>query len=203
MHPHNAESRPTPCPTALTAPTTALPPSAPPPSLILPARSKARKVVEDVAREAVIAAKISGVAPSMHVFLTPNTDGDEATLTSANIVAGRSFLHKVDAVLIPRSMLRFLEITSDKKFAGKGKKKNGTKINGTSLTVSEALKNSKGAPPTGSRLGGAGMGAGGVGADGQPAEGRRRRHSTSGAAEILFTAAIGLPSLLLATLLVL
>lgn len=65
-----------------------------------------------MARERTIAAKISGVPLNMHVFLTPNTDGDESTIISGNVVAGRSLLHKVDAVLIPKSMLRFLEVRS-------------------------------------------------------------------------------------------
>jgi hypothetical protein len=52
-------------------------------------------VVEELAKEAVIAARISGVRPNMHVILSPNTDGDEATITTADIIAGRSYLHKV------------------------------------------------------------------------------------------------------------
>lgn len=63
-----------------------------------PPRRAAKKVVEDIAKEAVIAARISGVRPNMHVILSPNTDGDEATITTADIIAGRSYLHKVRMV---------------------------------------------------------------------------------------------------------
>lgn len=86
-------------------------------------------MVDDIAKEQVIAARISGVAPSMHVILSPNTDGDEATITTADIIAGRSYMHKVDAVLVPKSMLKFLEGFSNKK-----EKK------GKNATVTEALK---------------------------------------------------------------
>lgn len=90
----------------------------------------AKKVVEDIAKEQIIAARISGVPPSMHVILTPNTDGDEATLTTADIIAGRAYVHKVDAVLVPKSMLKYLESFTNKK--KKSKKGNAT--------VTEALK---------------------------------------------------------------
>jgi hypothetical protein len=95
----------------------------------------AKKVIEEVAREQTIAARISGIAPTMHVFLSPNTDGDEAAISTADIIAGRSYVHKVDAVLVPKSMLKYLEDFTAKK-AGKkaGKKGNST------LTVTEALK---------------------------------------------------------------
>jgi hypothetical protein len=63
--------------------------------LLLRVCRAAKKVVDDIAREQVIAAKISGVPPSMHLILSPNTDGDEATITTADIIAGRSYLHKV------------------------------------------------------------------------------------------------------------
>jgi hypothetical protein len=36
----------------------------------------------------------------MHVILSPNTDGDEATITTADIIAGRSYLHKVCVVIL-------------------------------------------------------------------------------------------------------
>jgi hypothetical protein len=163
-------------------------------------------VLEDVAREAVLAAKISGVAPSMHVFLSPNTDGDEATLISANVVAGRSYLHKVDAVLVPNSMLRFLEITSDKKFGPSraGKKK----VNGTSLTVAEALKgNGTTSNSASTRSNGTvsvvGPGSKSVVTEGGPKNSTRHNRATSAASDVMFTAAIGLPSLLLAMLLML
>jgi hypothetical protein len=74
--------------------------------------------------QAVIAARISGVDPSMHIILKPNSDGDEATITSADVVAGSSYLHKIDAVLVPKSTLEFLDsFTAD---SGKKKSKNAT-----------------------------------------------------------------------------
>jgi hypothetical protein len=74
--------------------------------------------------QAVIAARISGVDPSMHIILKPNSDGDEATITSADVVAGSSYLHKIDAVLVPKSTLVFLDsFTAD---SGKKKSKNAT-----------------------------------------------------------------------------
>jgi hypothetical protein len=95
----------------------------------------AKKVIEEVAREQTIAARISGIAPSMHVFLSPNTDGDESTIVTADVIAGRSYVHKVDAVLVPKSMLKYLEDFTAKKTGKKaGKKGNST------LTVTEALK---------------------------------------------------------------
>lgn len=167
---------------------------------------KARKVVEDVAREQVLAAKINGLPPSVHVFLTPDSDGDEATVVSADIVAGRSYVHKIDAVLVPKSMLRFLEITSDKKFKKPGKK-------ASNLTVAEALKGSNGTNSTNSTAGNktkdgnatkGGPGAADAAAASKGVPGARNgTKAASGAAEMMFTAAIGLPSLLLAALMVL
>ncbi|KAF6260076.1 hypothetical protein COO60DRAFT_1700525 [Scenedesmus sp. NREL 46B-D3] len=85
----------------------------------------ARKVTERIMREqAVISARISGVDPSMHIILKPDSDGDEGTITSADVVAGSSYLHKVDAVLVPKSTLDFLDsITAD---SGKQVGKNAT-----------------------------------------------------------------------------
>ncbi|WIA34511.1 hypothetical protein OEZ86_012834 [Tetradesmus obliquus] len=93
-------------------------------------KKAARKVTERIMREqAVISARISGVDPSMHIILKPNSDGDEAAITSADVVAGSSYLHKIDAVLVPKSTLDFLDsITADS-----GKKK------GKNATVSEAF----------------------------------------------------------------
>jgi hypothetical protein len=79
--------------------------------------------------QAVISARISGVDPSMHIILKPNSDGDEATITSADVVAGSSYLHKIDAVLVPKSTLDYLDSFT----ADSGKKK------GKNATVSEAF----------------------------------------------------------------
>lgn len=60
----------------------------------------------------------------MHIILKPDSDGDEGTITSADVVAGSSYLHKVDAVLVPKSTLDFLNsITAD---SGKQVGKNAT-----------------------------------------------------------------------------
>lgn len=81
----------------------------------------AEKIVQE---RAVVSAKISGIDPSMHIIISPNSDGDEATITSADVVAGKSYIHKIDAVLIPKSTLEYLDsFTAD---AGKNHTKNAT-----------------------------------------------------------------------------
>lgn len=165
-------------------------------------------MVEDIAREQVIAAKISGVPPSMHLILSPNTDGDEAAITTADIIAGRSYLHKVDAVLVPKSMLQFLEdFTAKKDKKTKGKKGN------TTISVTEALK---GGNATGNATGKNATRKGSKVADEKASptylanatgtnitkNATAPGKATSGAADVAFTVLVTLP-LLLASILVL
>lgn len=79
----------------------------------------AERIIQEQGRAGgVVAARISGVDPSMNIIIVPNSDGDEAQVTSADVIAGKSYVHKIDAVLIPRSTLAFLDsftADSDKK----------------------------------------------------------------------------------------
>lgn len=162
----------------------------------------AKKAVEEVAKEQVIAARISGVPPSMHVILSPNTDGDEATITTADIIAGRSYLHKVDAVLVPTSMLKFLEDFTAKKANKTAKAKKGN------VTVAEALK-AKNATANATRKSSAKSGDMGSKAVYLTNATNETKNSTAAhksaksagsAADVVFTVLVGLPVVLAAFL---
>lgn len=161
------------------------------------AARKASTPKETLVREAgsVVASKISGVEPGMHILLTPNTDGDEATVNTANIIAGRSYVHKVDAVLIPKSTLKYLEsFTAD---SGKKKKNatvteafsgNATDVGATNATETKAAKAPKATAAKNETA--AGKAAAGNTTDAAPAPAK------SSASKLAAAALLGAPALL-------
>lgn len=167
------------------------------PLLLLPpaaAARPARKVAEKIVREqAVVAARISGADPSMHIILRPNTDGDEATVTSADVVAGRGYLHKIDAVLVPKSTLAYLDsFTAD---SDKKHKKNAT--------VSEAFGKNATANSTADAkaIADANATADSNGTAASNGTSSSKNATTSGAAGLAVASVLGAPVLLAALLL--
>lgn len=117
----------------------------------------------------------------MHIIISPNSDGDEATVTSADVIAGKSYVHKIDAVLIPKSTLAYLDSFTD----SSGKK---------NATVTEAFAGNTTANGTT-----AGNGTVKEGAAANSTS--RNATATSGAAGLTVSAVLGMSVLLAAVVL--